>query len=308
MKPGLVRVLLSTYDSERFIRPLLDSVLGQSYEPLELWVRDDGSRDATPAILREYAAREPERMRLELGSNVGMVESYFGLLRSAGREAEFTAFCDHDDVWLAGKIARAVELLRAHGGPGPLLYTGRLHIVDDSGAHLTDSLLPSRPISFRNALVENVSAGCTMVMDPCARDLLIAQRDLGGVFWPDWWFYLVVSAFGTVLYDEQAWVHYRRHGANSVGAPTGWRRVREGIRLIRRGQLAGQLVAQARALHREHGARLPAPSRAALAEFLDRPASLAGRLRHAVTCGFHRQRAVDGAVIRFLLLTARDRP
>ena len=43
MTPGLVRVLLSTYNSARFIRPMLDSVLAQTYAPLELWVRDDGS-------------------------------------------------------------------------------------------------------------------------------------------------------------------------------------------------------------------------------------------------------------------------
>jgi glycosyltransferase involved in cell wall biosynthesis len=306
MKPGLVRVLLSTYDSAPFVRALLDSVLAQTHRPLEVWVRDDGSRDETPAILADYARRFPGRVHVDAGPNVGMVRSYFTLIRSAGRDAEFTAFCDHDDVWHPDKIARAVAMLRAEGGTEPRLYTGRLHIVDDSGRHLGESLLPSRPLSFRNALVENVAAACTMVMNPAARDLLLEQRDHDGIMYPDWWFYLLVSAFGTVLYDTHMAVEYRRHGGNAVGSPTGWNRVLEGWRVVRHGSLSTRLRSQARALEREFGDRLGDTERDILRGFLDRPTSMAGRLRHAVTCDVYRQRPLDGAVVRMLLVSDGD--
>jgi glycosyltransferase involved in cell wall biosynthesis len=306
MKPGLVRVLLSTYNSAAFIRPMLDSVLAQTYEPLELWVRDDGSKDETPAILAEYAARFPGKIRVEAAPNVGMVRSYFTLIREAGRDAEFTSFADHDDVWHADKIERAVAMLRAHGGAGPLMYTGRLHIVDDAGRHLADSLMPTRPLTLRNALVENVAAACTMVMNPAARDLLLEQRELDGIIYPDWWFYLLVSAMGTVMYDAHMAVEYRRHGGNAVGSPTGWRRVTEGWRMVVRGGLVRKLHAQACALDREFGARLSASARATVQEFIDQPRSLFGRLRHASTCDVYRQRAIDGAVVRALLLVSEQ--
>lgn len=306
MTPGLVRVILSTWNSEAFIRPLLDSVLGQTYEPLELWVRDDGSKDATPAILAEYAARHPGKLRVAACPNVGMVQSYFTLIRDAGNEAEFTAFCDHDDVWHPDKIARAVQALREMPSDVPALYTGRLHIVDDAGAHLGYSLLPARPLAFANALVENVAAACTMVMNAPARDLLLRQRSLDGIFWPDWWFYLVVSAFGQVTYDTEARVEYRRHGGNAVGSPTGLRRVREGLRTVRQGTLARRLVVQARALEREFGDTMPPESRGRLARFIQSSGTLAGRLSRALAGDTYRQRAIDGVVIRLLLATAGD--
>lgn len=306
MKAGLVRVILSTYNAESFIRPLLDSVLGQTYRSLELWVRDDGSRDATPAILAEYASQHVGRMHVVLGPNVGMVRSYFSVIRAAGREAEYTAFCDHDDVWHAEKIEHAVHTMRAHGGnASPLLYTGRLHIVDEQLRHLAYSRVPAKPMSFNNALVENVAAGCTMVMNSAARDLLLACDDLDGICWPDWWFYLLTSAFGTVIYDERAYVEYRRHSANAVGSPAPWslRRVREGLRQIRSARMQGGIVLQAETLRRHYGASMPAKNRALLTEFLDQPTTLFGRVRHALSCAVYRQRATDGAVIRLLLLT-----
>jgi glycosyltransferase involved in cell wall biosynthesis len=110
MTPGLVRVLLSTYNGAQFVRPLLDSVLAQTHNPLELWVRDDGSHDETPEILSEYARRFPESMRVDLGTNLGAVPSYFTLLRNAGVGAEFTALCGHDDVWHPDKIERGGNL------------------------------------------------------------------------------------------------------------------------------------------------------------------------------------------------------
>ena len=310
MKPGLARVLLSTYNSERFIRPLLDSVLGQTHQPLELWVRDDGSRDSTPAILAEYAARHPERMRVSIEANVGMVPSYFKLLHWAGEEAEFTALCGHDDVWHPEKVARAVEMMRAHGSPGPILYTGRLHIVDETGQHLGYSRVPGRGLSFRNALVESVGAGCTMVLNAPARDLVLECRDASRILWEDWWLYLVVSAFGTVLYDTTPFIDYRRHGGNAVGSPGAWslERFRQAWRLIVRQGFRHRLVHQATMLRELYGSRMPEERRRALDEFLDRPRSLLGRVRHAATCDIQRQRAIDGLVIRLLLLGAGPSP
>lgn len=305
MKPGLVRVLLSTYNSAPFIRPMLDSVLAQTYEPLELWVRDDGSKDETPAILAEYAQRFPGRVRVDAAPNVGMVRSYFTLIRESGRDAEFTSFADHDDVWHADKIERAVAMLRAHGGVGPLMYTGRLHIVDEALGHLGYSNPPSRPMTFRNALVESVAAGCTMVLNPAARDLVLDTSDISRIWWPDAWFYLLVSAFGTVLYDQHASVEYRRHTANAVGSPSRWspRWLRDAWRELRGGRLDARFVDQASTLRDCFGARLSAGQRAILETFLAPPGSPPRRLWRALSCPVYRQRPVDGVFVRLLLLT-----
>ena len=310
MRPGLVRVLLSTYNSERFLRPLLDSVFAQTHEPIELIVRDDGSRDSTPSILAEYARRHPGRMRVSIESNIGMVPSYFALLQTSGREGEFTALCGHDDLWHPDKLARAVEMLRAGPATEPRLYTGRLHIVDEAGGHLGFSRIPARELSFRNALVESVGAGCTMVLNAPARDLVLECRDASRILWEDWWLYLVVSAFGSVLYDTTPHIEYRRHGGNAVGSPDAWslERFRQAWRLIVRQGFHDRLVHQATMLREHYGPRMPDDTRRVLDQFLEQPRSLLGRVRHAATCEVYRQRPIDGLVIRILLLLGGRAP
>jgi hypothetical protein len=145
-----------------------------------------------------------------------------------------------------------------------------------------------------------------MVMNGAARDLLLEQKDLSGIIYPDWWFYLLVSAFGTVLYDSHMAVEYRRHGGNAVGSPIGWRRVREGWRVVTAGMLTTRMRGQALALEREFGQRLPESSREILREFLQRPTSPHERVRRVFSRGIYRQRRLDGAVVRTLLFLAKD--
>ena len=58
-----VEILLAAYNGERFLREQLDSLLAQTWEQWHLTVSDDGSTDGTSAILDEYAARYPDRVR-----------------------------------------------------------------------------------------------------------------------------------------------------------------------------------------------------------------------------------------------------
>ena len=94
-----VNVLLSAYNGEKYIKAQIDSILNQSYPNVELYVRDDGSKDGTLAIVREY--EEKGLLHLEAGENVGFVKSFEWLIANGG-EADYYAFSDQEDG--SGKI------------------------------------------------------------------------------------------------------------------------------------------------------------------------------------------------------------
>jgi len=54
MKRPLISCIVPAYNGERYLREALDSILTQTYRPLEIIVADDGSTDGTAALVANY--------------------------------------------------------------------------------------------------------------------------------------------------------------------------------------------------------------------------------------------------------------
>ena len=161
-----VEVLLSTHNGERYIATQLASILSQSHTDIRVVVRDDGSTDRTVALVQAIAADDP-RVRLVAGSRLGWGGSFMALLASSGK-ARWLAFSDQDDVWLPDKLTRAVTALAPLDDDQPALYgSAMLHVTSELRS--LSVTRPPRRMSFENALVQNVVAGCTMVFNRAAR-------------------------------------------------------------------------------------------------------------------------------------------
>ena len=105
---SLVSVIIPTYNRADFIVASLESVLAQTYAPLEIIVVDNGSTDDTLTRLEPYG----DKITLCHEPKAGMGGSYArnkGLDRATG---DYIAFLDSDDLWLPDKIEKQVELLR----------------------------------------------------------------------------------------------------------------------------------------------------------------------------------------------------
>ena len=131
----LVSVIIAAFNSGRFIRPAVSSILNQTYPRLELVIVDDGSADGTPDILKSLAGG---RVKILTQPNRGISAALnAGIAASCG---ELVAFMGHDDVSYPARIARQVEYLKCHGDCG-LLGT-QFEAIDDTGAVLGPHLVP----------------------------------------------------------------------------------------------------------------------------------------------------------------------
>jgi glycosyltransferase involved in cell wall biosynthesis len=106
---GLVSCIVPAYNAERFLRDALDSILAQTYQPIEVIVADDGSTDGTAGVAAGHGervrhVRQPHR-GLPAARNLGL---------SAAR-GEFIAFLDADDLWHPEKLER--QMARFHARP-----------------------------------------------------------------------------------------------------------------------------------------------------------------------------------------------
>lgn len=115
-EPGLVSVIVPTYNRGRFITEALNSVRGQTYRPIELLVIDDGSTDSTPDLVRQWKERHADEqleVRYYRQSNCGApVARNRGLIASEGA---YIQFLDSDDVLHPQKISRQVRALDKSG-------------------------------------------------------------------------------------------------------------------------------------------------------------------------------------------------
>ena len=301
MRP--VRVLLSTYNGSRFLHPLLESVLAQDYPHFEIMIRDDGSTDDTVTILRQYAT--DSRVLALHEQNIGTVRSFFRLLGLSASAPTYVAFCDQDDVWEQDKLSRAMEWLVRSGEHEPRLYCGRAKIVDEHLRLIGLSATPHRGPAFQNALVQNIAGGHTLVMNGRARELLLRATPSAAIM-HDWWAYLVVSAFGDVIYDDVPKVLYRQHTSNVMGAQVGvLRSFRKRIsRFIRRGNLL-PIRLQAEQFRLLYGSSLDRERRRVLDRFLAPRNSLWDRVRYALSTELWRQSRLDDVILRILLSAGR---
>src|ERR1043166_1854397 len=109
----LVSVVLPTYNRAHTLARAVRSVLAQSHRHLEIVVVDDGSTDATVALVQKLALEDP-RVRLVQQANRGPAAARNTGVRQA--RGEFVAFQDSDDEWLVEKLERQLAALERSPG------------------------------------------------------------------------------------------------------------------------------------------------------------------------------------------------
>lgn len=264
----LVVVLMATYNGARFLSAQLESIARQNHKTWRLVISDDGSDDETLRILHDFIRSRPKgQVQLHQGLGQGTTANFRSLLRRAEVGKAHLAFCDQDDVWEPDHLSRALIML----GRAPralAIYGTRLRVCDENLRQIALSPLPRRPLSFSNALMQNMFSGNTMVMTPAAARLVqTAEREAGSFPIHDWWaFQLIAGAGGMTIFDERPGVSYRIHGANVIGWQKGWRSLSARLRRHWRGSHRQWAIENVSALSASAG-RLTPENRKVLTAF-----------------------------------------
>ena len=110
--PALVSTVVTVYNRPVLLADAVNSVLAQTYRPIEIVIVDDGSTDDTGAVGERFAAAHPEVVRyVRKPRNEGYARAInTGLQQITG---EFVQLLDSDDVLMPEKFALQVEGLRS---------------------------------------------------------------------------------------------------------------------------------------------------------------------------------------------------
>lgn len=208
-----VAILLSTYNGEKYLREQIDSILAQTYDNFELIVRDDGSRDSTVEIVKEYIEKSDKEITLMVGKNLGFIKSFFELLKHS--DADYFSFADQDDIWFPNKIELAVNSLNKLDDTKPNMAFSNVDYYDTEMNFMGNGDSKGKKPSFLNSLYECINQGMTMVINKTTRDYIVKNIP-EKCFFHDWWTYMICTAFGNVVQDDVVTVKYRRAKTNAT--------------------------------------------------------------------------------------------
>ena len=232
-----VVILMCTYNGQDFLREQLDSIEHQTFEDWRVIVSDDGSTDLTLNILKTYRERwGAPKLEIRTGPKKGFCRNFLSLICDTSIEARYFALCDQDDVWLPKKLELALKFFKKQKQKQkPELYAGRTNYVTRDLKFIQMSDLFTYPTSFRNAIVQSIAGGNTMMFNRNLRDEAAAIGCVKVVS-HDWWLYLVCEALGGITYyDRNPTLQYRQHEKSLIGSNVGFVAKLKRLKLLLRG-------------------------------------------------------------------------
>lgn len=216
---GKFLVLLASYKGQDYLVEQVNSILKQVDVDVFLHISDDDSSQNTLGFLKESSVNLSE-IKLFDGPRSGVNANFLSLLHDANYGFDFYAFSDQDDVWQNKKLFEAQAFMRWSDKIKPCLYMGRSLVCDESlNPKFLAKNCPRKP-DFKNALLEAIAGGNTMVFN---QQVLVLLKKVNRPVHHDWLAYMVVTACGgEVVFDDVPYVFYRQHASNVVGVNKGF--------------------------------------------------------------------------------------
>ena len=230
MNQPLVEILMSTYNGEKYLSALLDSICCQTYGNWRMLIRDDISHDKTLEIILDYKKLYPDRFLIFDNAdnncvlNLGPSLSFGRLLETS--TADYIAFCDQDDVWMPDKLELQMKIMMdtetSAGRDVPILVHSDMLLCDDRMNIMSDSfwhyqnILPEQMNNISSLLMNNFVTGCTILINKALRISSIPIPEQTLMF--DWWLALIAEETGKIISIPLPLVKYRQHDNNAIGA------------------------------------------------------------------------------------------
>jgi glycosyltransferase involved in cell wall biosynthesis len=225
-----VAIALVTHNAERWIDPLLRSILGQTRQPDSIVIVDDHSMDRTRGIIADILGDRVEVIPATstASRSFDRISQNFvqGVRASQGHDV--VVLGDHDDVWLHDRIAHQVGLLTADAGRPALMVASDGRLVDGAGQPIGGTLrsvFPGPPHDacvdpralLRFTLAHSVATGGASAIRPLEfPDLSVPPGWLH-----DRWWSLVAAARAGLRIDDQVVIDYRVQQGQEVGLELG---------------------------------------------------------------------------------------
>ena len=199
----LISVALCTHNGEAYLRQQLESLVSQTYQPIEIRIRDDQSTDSTLEIIREFQTNYTF-ISLEVNLNkLGVQLNFEQVFQDC--MGDLIAPCDQDDIWHPEKIQLLAEALQGH----QIVYHDSI-LIDADGKDMKMKMSDKFRLKNWNRqepfLLFNCISGHSMLF---RKSLLKAATPFPDNGYYDHWIAYVGLANGSIGFLPKSLVRYR---------------------------------------------------------------------------------------------------
>lgn len=214
MQP-LVTVGLPVYNGARYLERALDALLRQDFADFEIVVSDNGSTDATPAILARYAAKDARVRVHTFETNQGAAANYNKTFELA--RGKYFKWAAHDDEYEPAFLRRCVETFEASDASTVLVYP-RARFIDSEGTPIAndrDCLQTTDPSPCRRLahIIRRVNMA-NAVFGLIRSDVLRQTRLIDKFIASDYVLLVEIALLGKLV-EVPEYLFYRRQHAES---------------------------------------------------------------------------------------------
>lgn len=144
----LISVILPVYNGEKYLKEAIESILNQTYKDFEFIIINDGSKDSSLEIIREYEKKD-ERIVVVSRENKGLIATLNeGMERAKGK---YIARMDQDDISLPERFERQIKVMKNNNIMVCGTYT---KVIDEDGKYIKDGIVPTQDDEIVKKLLE----------------------------------------------------------------------------------------------------------------------------------------------------------
>lgn len=232
-------VIVPVYNTEKYLRECIDSILSQTFTDFELILVDDGSTDGSGSICDEYASKDP-RVQVIHQENGGVTRARKAAMRIA--TGSWISFIDSDD-WIDSAMFDSMLEKASNSASQIVICDGYIEYADQR--KVAESLA-DEGIYDKSAMAQKIYPN--MIMDPQKRcpgiagwlcNKLFDRKLLETVFWSIDNSYVysedALCSYATLLESEKIYIlhipfyHYRQHMSSAVHQYNGTKRYQKAL-------------------------------------------------------------------------------
>lgn len=227
----MVSIVLTTYNSIKYLKFQLDSLKNQTYKDFEVVISDDCSTDGTNEYVKEYIAKNSlKNWKLYThDTNVGYALNFKQGIEKASGSIIF--LCDHDDIWYSDKLEKYIYVFS--NKPNVQLLGGSFVFIDKDGKELNNTnglidFLTSnhklikyhyrknsiKKITFKKNFTYSFTPGCLMAFRSDKKNEVISSI---GKAPHDFSISLLFSNYEACFFYNKPFIKYRIHENNQIG-------------------------------------------------------------------------------------------